>query len=115
MRTRQFVEKIRESVIDSNNQTYRKLFQNTLLDQVKDPYWVKALSLFNSLNIEQREVLFSIIRQVEVDTVSNIFGILDGTSTLYDNQEEEFVLSTDSGAIKISGDLQDIFLELENE
>jgi len=115
MKPIEFVEKIRESVIDSNVQIYRNLFQNTSLDQVKDPYWVNALSFFNSLDIKQKEVLFSIIRQVEVDTVSNIFGILDGTSTLYDNQEEEFVLSTDSGAIKISGDLQDIFLELENE
>jgi hypothetical protein len=114
MKPVEFVERIRESVIDSNIQIYRNLFQDTSKDDVRDPYWSNALSLFNSLSIQQREILFSIIRQVEVDTVSNIFGVLDGTSSLYDNQKEEFILSVDSGETIISGDLQDIFLEIEN-
>lgn len=114
MKPKEFVEGIRESVIDSNLQIYKNLFQNTELGQAKDPYWIKALSFFKTLNNEQREIFFSILRQLEVDTVSNILGILDGTS-FFNKQIEDFELTTSANIEKINGELQDIFLELENK
>jgi len=48
------------------------------------------------------------MRQVSIDTVSSIFGVLDGV-TLLDQFREDFAVTYDGGP-PLNGDLQDIFL-----
>lgn len=112
MEAENFVNKIRQSVIDENTSIYKDLFETTAINQANDPYWQEALKLFGQLDDVQKETLFKIMRQVSVDTVSNIFAILDGVSSL-ENQDGEFTLSLDGDSQKLNGDLQDIFLSLE--
>ena len=57
----------------------------------------------------QRKVLFKIIRQIQVDTISNVLGIIDGTSG---DLQETLTLNADDK--EISGDLPDLFLEKES-
>ena len=47
---------------------------------VTDPYWKRLLTLYRGLPPRQRKVVLEIMRQVQVDTVSELFGIFDGTS-----------------------------------
>jgi len=47
-----------------------------------------------------------------VDTVSNLFGIIDGTSLL-ETYREEFSLTYGKDTTRLNGDLQDLFLEAE--
>lgn len=108
----EFVKKIRLSVLDENQAIYKDLFQNTDVKDASDSYWQGALGLFGNLNDSEREILFSIIRQVTVDTVSNMFGVLDGVTTLEDF-DDDLVLSLEGGEEQLNGDLQDIFLEIE--
>lgn len=107
-----FVRKIKKSIVDENLSIYRDLFCSTELEQAQDPYWQDALALFENLTSNERDVLFKIMRQVSVDTVSSFFSILDGISVL-DEQEGEFSLLI-SGK-ELSGSLQDDFLELEEQ
>ena len=64
------------------------------------------------MNDGDRAVLFEIMRQVTVDTVSNLFGILDGASAL-EGPREDFVLTSQPDNRKLNGNLQDLFLEAE--
>ena len=115
MKTEYFVEKIRKAIIDENDAIYRDLFNNTDMADATDEYWKKALLLFKSLDKYGQEALFEIMRQVSVDTLSNMFGVLDGVSSL-ENVDEEFKLTADDDESEvINGDLQDIFLEMEEE
>ena len=104
-----FVSRIRSAVVDQNLATYRELFESTSPDAANDPYWKRALTLYKALSEPQRTVLLEIMRQASVDSVSNIFGILDGSSTL-DGAQENFVLTSNADNRKINGQLQDLFL-----
>lgn len=110
MKVEEFVTKIRGSVVDENLYAYRSIFKTTSVSDAADSYWKEALTFFNGLDQNQRDVLFEIIRQVEVDTVSNMLGVLDNTTVL-ENQEDNFELRY--GQEVFSGSLQDVFLEQE--
>jgi hypothetical protein len=112
MSDKEFIRGIRREIIASNLQTYRELFAGTRPEDAADQYWIDALQLFNELDDAGREVLFSIIRQVMVDTVSNLFSIFDGVT--------EFLAQDDTFEVRIgdknlAGSLQDQFLAAEEE
>lgn len=69
------------------------------------------LALYQSLSPAQRPVILEIMRQVEIDTVSAIFGILDGSSTLDGKSADvELLHKTARSRTRLDGDLQDLFL-----
>lgn len=112
MKPDDFVIQIRDAVVRQNMTIYVDLFTSTPIESVTDPYWKRALALHAALSTAQRGVLYEIVRQTVVDTVSNIFGILDGSSPLGDGKEE-FVLATKENPHEINGGLQGLFLELD--
>jgi hypothetical protein len=112
MKPQDFASQLREAVVQQNSAIYKDLFASTPIKSASDPYWKRALALHAALTPEQRAVLFEIMRQTMVDTVSNVFAILDGVSSL-DGSKEDFVLTSKTGPQKINGSLQDLFLEIE--
>jgi hypothetical protein len=108
----EFVSQIRKSVIEENLSLYKDLFASTDVKEARDPHWVRVSGLYSSLNNDDRRVLLDLIRQVMVDTISNVFAILDGVSQL-EGQQGEFRLSASSQAEELNGELQDRLLELE--
>ena len=112
MKPEDFATQLRDAVVQQNATIYKDLFASTPIDSASDPYWKRALALHAALTPEQRAVLFEIMRQTMVDTVSNVFAILDGVSSL-DGSRESFVLNSKTDPQKINGNLQDLFLEIE--
>jgi hypothetical protein len=112
MKPENFAAQLRIAVIEQNTAIYKDLFASTSKDSASDPYWKRALGLHAALTPEQRAVLFEIMRQTMVDTVSNVFAILDGVSSM-DGSKEDFVLASKTDPQKINGNLQDLFLEIE--
>ncbi|MDX1999365.1 MAG: transposase [Thermoanaerobaculia bacterium] len=108
MTDRDLVEGISREVVAENLQIYRRLFQETSLAETKDAYWKSALSLYAELSDNQRGQLFKIIHQTIIDTISNMFGLIDGVSSLTGQTE---ALSLLHGEVHLEGDLQDLFLE----
>mgnify|MGYP001806337040 CR=1 FL=1 len=107
METIDFVNYLKKVIIDDNNQIYKELFETTHLEDVTDDYWESALKLFQNMSSGQRETLMKIIKQVQIDTLSNILYVLDNGIGL-----EEIILSTKSEPqTKFNGNLQDIFIE----
>ena len=107
-----FVSQVRSVVVQQNAAIYKDLFESTTPESASDAYWKRALTLHGSLSDADRAVLFEIMRQVTVDTVSNFFGILDGASAL-EGPREDFVLTSQPDNRKLNGNLQDLFLEAE--
>jgi hypothetical protein len=114
MSPKDFVIGLHTTIVDENIEIYKNLFQNTVLENVSDPYWRNALVLFNTLSEEQRDIFFSVIKQVIVDTTSNLLGVIDGVSS-FTGQENEFLLLASDSHKSLSGDLQDLFLEEEEK
>ena len=112
MEPRKFIGEIRERLIVDALQSYVELFTNTQISEASDPHWVEALNFFQALDEKKRNLFFSILRQISVDTVSEFLSILDGL-TLLNGQNNEFVLTEKGDEKIINGDLQDLFLQLE--
>lgn len=109
---KEFIKRIREKVIATNLESYRDLFVETRPQNASDLYWKTAIQFFHQLDDAGREVLFSIIRQVMIDTTSNIFAIFDGVSDI-SGQDGTFEVRI--GNKNIAGSLQDLFLAAEEE
>ena|SRR5687768_11986799 len=112
MTPKDFVSRIQSAVVKQNAAIYKDLFESTQPEDARDLYWRRALTLHRSLSEAEQAVLFEIIRQVTVDTVSNLFGVLDGASVL-EGPREDFLLTSQPDDRKLNGSLQDLFLEAE--
>jgi len=97
--------------IEWNLAAYKEIFYQTKLEDVTDDYWYKAIVFFRSLNPEQQEILWEIIKQVQIGTVATMLGILDGTVGLNKVFRD---VSLIVGREKINGDLLEYFLEQDN-
>lgn len=107
-----FVSQVRAVIVQQNFTLYKDLFETIRSDAASDDYWKRALALHRSLSETDRSVLFEIMRQVAVDTVSNLLGILDGTCAV-DGLREGFVLTSQPDNQTLNGNLQDLFLEAD--
>jgi len=101
-----FTAQIKNAIIEENTGIYRDLFENT--ESASDPYWIRALSLYNSLDASQRSVFMEVVRQTAIDTVSNVFAVVDGVTQL-EGQDGDIRLRC--GDDDLTGDLQDSFLQ----
>lgn len=72
------------------------------------------MPIYINFSREEKEVFLKFLKIVEINTLSHVLGILDG-STFTDGIEEEFILSTENNGKKINEDLQSLFLELIEE
>lgn len=114
MKPKDFVIGLRAAVIDENIIIYRDLFANVPIENASDAYWKRALDLFNSLSSEQQEVFFEVVRQIAVDTTSNVLGVIDGVNSLED-MNAEFSLTYGDEKQPLNGDLQSLFLVEEEK
>jgi len=107
-----FIKSIYKSIVEENRSLYKNLFDNTDVDKESDEYWKKSLKLYNSLSEENKEILIIIIQQTMIDTISNMLGIIDGSSTLSGCDTEPKLYLNDADT---DGELQDLFLEYVEE
>jgi hypothetical protein len=107
-----FVKSLYKSIVKENLELYKSLYKTTDISETENDYWRKALSLYSSLKEEDKEIFIKIIEQTMIATISNMLGIIDGSSTLIDCTIEP-KLFLDS--IDTEGELQDCFLEYIEE
>jgi hypothetical protein len=107
-----FVKSLYESIIKENLQIYKDLYETTNVTSKTDDYWKKAIGFYDSLTNENKDTLMKIIEQTMIDTISNMLGVIDGSSTLKDCSLEPKLLLD---SIDTEGELQDSFLEFIEE
>lgn len=103
------VSAIYNSILVENIEIYKNLFETTKIGPKTTEYWRETLGLYEKLSGHDKQVLMNMIEQTVVDTISNILGAIDGSSTLADF-EPEISLSVENQ--NIQGELQGLFLEL---
>ena len=115
MNPQEFISCIRREVLDANLAMYKQGFEHSASITTKqDSRWPRMATLYQSLTEQQQVQLMEAIRQVMEDTLSNVLGILDG-STLLENHRGSFHLTYDDKPEELNGELQDIFLSRESE
>ena len=109
----EFVQRVYESVVNENLDSYKDLFQNTEITNTTMNYWKKAITFYSSFEDGEKSIFFDIIRQIIIDTISSIFEIMDGSSTL--SGGDEIDVSVEINGIDTDHDLQDSFLAFVEE
>ena len=107
-----FVKSLYESIVKENLQLYKNLYETTNVTPKTDDYWKKNIGFHDSLTDENKDILMRIIEQTMIDTISNMLGVIDGSSTLKDCSFEPKLLLD---SIDTEGELQDSFLEFIEE
>jgi hypothetical protein len=114
MTPQHFISSIRSEVLEQNWADYQSALREESVSGSTSQYWPKMAKFNLSLNQEQRKQFEMTIRQVMVDTISNILGILDGTSIL-EHYRGDFNLTYSDDKKQLNGDLQTFFLAAEQE
>lgn len=78
----EFVKGLYSSIVEEGTSTYKYLFDTTKVTGKITEYWKNALLFYHSQTDSEKEIFFAIIKQVIVDSVSSVLGVLDGTSNL---------------------------------
>ncbi|MED4172383.1 transposase [Halalkalibacterium halodurans] len=102
-----FVKALYESIVKENLNLYKELYETTNVTSKTNEHWTQAIDLYNNLDNEDKAVLFKIIEQTMIDTISNMLGAIDGNSTLKDFEAEPKLLLD---SVDTEGELQDYFL-----
>lgn len=107
-----FVKSLYELIVKENLESYKDLYETTVVDSKTDPYYKETLNLYQSISEEKRVILMNIIEQTMVDTISSMLGIIDGSILLDDDSIEPKLFLN---SIDTVGELQDQFLEFVEE
>ena len=114
MTPQDFVSQARISIIDENATTYRTLLETTSIEDASDPYWRSLQDLHDRLSDADKQVLYAVMRQVAVDTVSTLFAVIDGSTSMEGQTEDVELLAAESRS-RLDGSLKDLLLEMEDE
>jgi len=112
MKPEELVKILNRDVIKGNLELYQSLLETT--NEATHPVWKGILPIYINFSREEKEIFLKFLKIVEVNTLSHVLGILDGT-TYADGIEQDFILTVENDNRKINEDLQDLFLELIEE
>ena len=112
MKSEELVKILNRDVIQGNLELYQNLLETT--NEATDPVWKGILPIYINFSREEKEVFLKFLKIVEINTLSHVLGILDG-STHADGIEQDFSLTIENDDKKINENLQDLFLELIEE
>lgn len=99
-----------DSIVMENYSIYKDLFMNTDIADVSDEYWKGSLNLFKKLSDNDKDIFFKILKQVSIDTISNMLAFVDGTMDMENIDNVSLMISS-----KKIEDMQDSFLEYVEE
>lgn len=102
----EFVDVLIKNILSENIDLYKSVYNHMERSEITEPHWQESVKMFDSLTEQNKSIFFKIINQVQIDTISNVLGVLDGIS--YTPQDGEFILTHNSE--KINEDIQSLFL-----
>lgn len=102
-----FVENIYKTIIVEGISVYKNLLEKTDSNKATDKYWISALQLYKNLSGEDKQKMLDFAELIMIDTISSVFGILDGSSTL---SEELFEFNVTINGSSTENELHHTFL-----
>jgi hypothetical protein len=110
MKKEEMINGLKKRVIDSSLQMYIKMFNEAKILPKSDKYWVDAMNFFKTLDKDEKNVFFSIVNQIQIDTLADVLAFLDGIYWVEGQEEGLKLISLDDPENKLNEDLTDIFL-----
>ena len=108
-----FIKALYKSIVKENLEQYIELYETTDESTVTDDYFKETINFYKRLDNENKEILMKkIIEQTMIDTISNMLGIIDGSTTVEHSISEPKLLLD---SLDTEGELQDYFLEFLEE
>lgn len=111
----EFVERIYSTIVEEGSQTYEELFVDYCTKVNEESEW----RLYQELNESQKREYMNLIRMVIIDTIAEIFGILDGSSQATDRKKSTlgkvFDCTVSINDINVESKLKEILLALLEE
>ena len=104
--------KIYDKLIEEGIAYYKETFGIDDYSHFKNEYWIRAMRLFKSLDKEQQQVFFEIIRQIMVDTGASLLAIMEGSASLPEGGAFESEITIDGVNAEY---LLDYFLSTDEE
>ena len=102
----QFVKAVYATVVQDALSDYKDMYEEEVSVSDTELY-SQAIHMYQQMDPEQQKLMMHIIEVVMVDTVSHIFGVIDGSSPLNDSDMEATLLLDD---VDSEGELQDSFI-----
>lgn len=98
---------IRNEILEANLAAYRRGLEGD--DECARKASRNLDDFYRSLRADQKAAFMASVRQVMVDTLSNVLGLFDGVTTLKDHRDY-FHLTYGEDPRDLNGELQDVFL-----
>lgn len=108
----EFIKRIYETVVNENMEIYEKQFKMNVKTGNISNYTKGTLEIYAMLSEEQKQLFMKILRNIIIDTISNVFGILDGSSSLVGGNME---IKVEINGHDTEDELQDTFMEFVEE
>lgn len=102
----QFVKAVYATVVQDALSDYKNMYEEEVSISDTELY-SQAIHMYQQMDPEQQKLMMHIIEVVMVDTVSHIFGVIDGSSPLNDSDMEATLLLDN---VDSEGELQDSFI-----
>lgn len=110
----EFVKRIYSTIVEEGSQTYEEQFTDCI-NVNEESEW----RLYQELNESQKREYMNLIRMVIIDTIAEIFGILDGSSQATDRKKSTlgkvFDCTVSINDINVESKLKEILLALLEE
>lgn len=108
----EFIKRIYNTIVIENIEIYKNQFETSIQSDNIGDYTRKCLEMYAMLSEEQKQLMLEILKNVIIDTTSNVFGILDGSSTLNGGDMD---IKVEINGQDSEDELQDTFLEFIEE
>lgn len=105
-KTEQFVKAVYATVVQEGLHAYKEMYEEEVSPSDTNLY-SQAIHMYQQMDTERQKLMMHLMEVVMVDTVSHVFGVIDGSSPLIDSDMEATVLLDD---VDTEGDLQDSFI-----
>lgn len=107
-----FTKDVYNSLVLDRTDIYRRMYNSMTEETGGDEYWSDLKEFYDTLSDRQKEVFFRVIKQTIIDSISGVFGVLDGSSNLGGTTYECDVMVD---GVDMEHDLQDYFLSYVEE
>lgn len=108
----EFTKNIFKSIVEENIKIYKDLYESYEITDKTVDYWKYSIQLYRLFDENQKETFIRILEQTMIDTISNLFGVLDGNTNLSGN---EYDVHVEINGVDTNNELQDSFLEYIEE
>ena len=108
----EFIKKLYKTIVTDGIGEYHNLLENTNCKDATDRHWISTLELYEQLSSEEKEKMLKFAELIIIDTISSVFGIFDGSSTLSGG---DFEFDIKINGVNTENELQDTFLEYVEE